>query len=372
MTYKYWLPEEIVKNTRNTPERNELVVKSFDIYEKGSRNEVHVVKVNTIHALIQAVGYLKSQSEGPVFFRGQSRVHQSSVPLPSALRGGKDYVRQRENIYAIIRNCGNWPDDLSGIWGDDTLLSTEKMIGGHCLIGWDVPLFAFEPLLQHYGLETRWLDLSDSLPYALFFSLVRYGRQISMGQYDPAELHSRTPTENISSLSFVVKNIPVAVPGNGISFRLSPESIYLYAISPGPEMIDTDAMNAGKGIRQYRNGYVIDMREAIPSDYLRPHAQHGLLFKPDKDSIGDIAFTIFELDTREVEGWLGHGGMFSVDSIYPPLRRTGNQPNKTEVVDTGFYQWEKIYFACVLEIIHNLISLIRIWPREYLEDCKII
>ena len=29
---------------------------------------------------------------------------------------------------------------------------------------------ATEPLLQHYGIETRWLDVVDSVPHALFFA----------------------------------------------------------------------------------------------------------------------------------------------------------------------------------------------------------
>lgn len=84
-----------------------------------------------------------------------------------------------------------------------------------------------------------------------------------------------------------------------------------------------------KGLSRYSGGYVIDMREAVPSFYLRPHAQHGLLWLPDEsvagaeqdDEIGDVQACVFRIPTEAVLRWLRAAEMFSPSGIYPPLRR---------------------------------------------------
>jgi hypothetical protein len=198
-------------------------------------------------------------------------------------------------------------------------------------------------MLQHYGLETRWLDLTDSLPYAFFFSLAKYGPTMSAGQYDVEKMKTRQPTSNASSLSLVMKNIPVGVEESYSQSADGSQFVFLYALSPGKEVDSAESCLFCKGLKRFESGYVIDMRAAVPSVYLRPHAQHGLLFKQE-NSANSAEYCIFRLRVDEVRNWLGKGLLFNVRSIYPPLRRLTNNA-KSATVDTGFYQWERNLFS---------------------------
>lgn len=341
-----WSARSVTYNTRNLHEGRELSV----ITHKCENSQfIEIVHVKTLEALIQALGYLKSQSDGPVFFRGQDKVYSSIAPSPSGIRkhkGNSDACRVE--IYNTIKNAGAWPKCSSINWNDDILLSHCLMMNNKTtknLIGWDVPLYAFEPLLQHYGLETRWLDLTDSLPYALFFSLARYGESMSAGNYNSEELKGLIPDNYPSSLSLVLNNIPVALLGDTLSLEGSEEYVYLYAISPGKQDNHMLPQDKCKGLYKYTCGYVIDMRQAVPSTYVRPHAQHGLLYaqlnKPAPE------FCIFEIDTRKVVRWIGNGTLFKVPSIYPPVRRIASNGETSCPIDTGFYQWERNLFKLV-------------------------
>lgn len=165
---------------------------------------LHVFDVSDINALIQAIGYLKFITDGKVYFRGQSRIYENQgriFPLPSLLRRSvwkntsvdeKDAAAvddaARDRIYKIISLAGEWPASLDvRNCKERILLQNDTMMGNDNLACWDVPLYTVEPLLQHYGMETRWLDLTESLPYALFFGLVRYGSRIAVSDADVAD-----------------------------------------------------------------------------------------------------------------------------------------------------------------------------------------
>lgn len=60
-----WSARSVAYNTRNLHEGRELSV----ITHKCENSQfIEIVHVKTLEALIQALGYLKSQSDGPVFF----------------------------------------------------------------------------------------------------------------------------------------------------------------------------------------------------------------------------------------------------------------------------------------------------------------
>lgn len=314
---------------------------------------LHVFDVSDINALVQAIGYLKFITDGKVYFRGQSKIYENQgriFPLPSLLRSSvwektpideKDAAAvddaARERIYKIISLAGEWPASLNvGNRKERVLLQDDTMVGNDNLACWDVPLYTVEPLLQHYGMETRWLDLTESLPYALFFGLVRYGSKIAVSDADvadPTNVHVLGAYEDArrrSCLSPVFQNIPVYIPDVD-DYPQYANYVYLYAISPGaplPSLTDEDTGMRRKGLSRYSGGYVIDMREAVPSFYLRPHAQHGLLWLPDKsvagaerdDGIGDVQACVFRIPTEAVLRWLRAAEMFSPSGIYPPLR----------------------------------------------------
>lgn len=71
---------------------------------------------------------------------------------------------------------------------------------------------------------------------------------------------------------------------------------------------------------------MIDLRQALPSYFLRPHAQHGLVVK--KRSINNTDMSQFDLADSVVgilkiridisNGWLGNGQLLKQDNLFPP------------------------------------------------------
>src|SRR3954470_4149117 len=112
---------------------------------------------------------------------------------------------------------------------------------GFGLLG-NTPEYTFEPLLQHYGIRTRWLDLVDNFWTALWFACQEARSTGELDQY----LH----------------------------FSPSPkEYAYVILMQGGAERLDPE--RPGQIISDQTT--IIDLRRSAPSTYLRPHAQHAML-----------------------------------------------------------------------------------------------
>jgi hypothetical protein len=112
-------------------------------WTKDDSSGLHVFDVFNQHVFIQASGYLKhvlgKNRTCGVFFRGQSKLYKTLEP--SLYRGASTQKQKssRDNkLKAYVSEC------------EGKVLSA-------------VPEYAREPLLQHYGIRTRWLDLVDNI-----------------------------------------------------------------------------------------------------------------------------------------------------------------------------------------------------------------
>ncbi|NTX39846.1 FRG domain-containing protein [Myxococcus sp. CA033] len=225
--------------------------------------------VTTPHALVQAVGYLKyaRRNEGAVYFRGQNKIHPKMVPAlyrNLARESGKNkreallnkYIEQSRTQQAFLDNT---------------------------------PEYAHEPILQHYGVKTRWLDLVDNVWTALWFACQDAYASGLFGQY----LHF-APT--VSPKAFVV----LMQAGDG-----TPE-----ADKPG--------------LLRTTHAEIVDLRRAAPSNYLRPHAQHGILLRRRncntlaKTDLNDLVIGTIEIEISQARAWLGTGDLVSTRHFFPP------------------------------------------------------
>ena len=299
------------------------------IYSPGDGRTLRGIRVESYPALIQAVGYLKYVNRGkaPVYFRGQAKVYSAAAPIPSVFRPGPRDVRHLDNALATL-GVGR------STFSQDAV---SKSLPFH-----DVPKYAVEPLLQHYGLGTTWLDITDALPYALYFCLARYGDLTITKPFDA----SYDSTSGGSCASRVFRNVVV---GKRPVPERTGNDVYLYAICPGARV--RDGREDLPGLVAYEGGSVIDARVAVPSQYFRPHSQHGLLFRPNGAGEGDadFDFVVFVIDGSLVAEWLGAGAMFADENIYPPIRElrpSSKNPgcNPYCAVDRGLVSVEK--WAC--------------------------
>lgn len=247
-------------------------------------NGITVLTVDTLPGLVQVVGYLKYRSDGTTYLRGQGRLHK--MMLPSLFRQGTRLDALGKPLDEFIARSAPWTRTHKDHRVKDcTERLSQAAKSERRLFSGGVPRYAAEPLLQHYGLNTRWLDLVDNLWVALWFAChsfdgVRgYRHAVRRTLHDQLEQH--------------VYIISVSLPGSRSS------------IAPGLWKVNG-------------RGRVIDLREAVPSYDLRPHAQHGLLVRPHDDDYKNLEFAAIRIPLAEALDWLGTSLLLSPFSLFPP------------------------------------------------------
>lgn len=232
--------------------------------------------VHDPHALIQAAGYLKYKNAGDsemIYFRGHSRTYPGLQP--TLFRGCHTQAAQSRREHLLAKAL----DELRGL---NRIFSTF----------YDE---SHEPLMQHYGLKTSWIDLVDNIWVALWFACHKAKTTGTMGEYWHFE--KRLPTPEIK------------------------EYVYISLIATD---ISTSVKNK-PGFFTGKNTELIDLRVACPSVFLRPHAQHGLLFR-NKGGLtrrpSDYASQvrgIIRAELSDALAWLGDGKTLTTHSLFPPV-----------------------------------------------------
>lgn len=236
----------------------------------------HVFHVYDPHALVQAAGYLKfkngsTQSEG-VFFRGETKLHGSLSP--TLFRGVSNQNGQSRRINLVGQA-------INELREKNTIFSS-------------FPELAHEALLQHYGLRTSWLDLVDNVWVALWFACHRARSTGRASEYLHFEL--RTPHKEPAAYAYILL---VAAENGHDTYRSA-------------------------GIYIGQNTELIDLRVAAPSIFLRPHAQHGLLFRVRGNTVmRPVDYStqirgILRIALPDALAWLGTGQMLGVHALFPP------------------------------------------------------
>ena len=238
----------------------------------------NVFHVKKPFVLVQAAGYLKhnraQEKKKAVYFRGQNKLYSTLQPT---LYRKMIKMRGREKRDVAILGF------LEKIRKDKSILRA-------------VDPWVQEPLLQHYGLKTRWLDVIDNVWIALWFAC-----------------HTAHPFgKHGEFLHFEKRIVRHTIPAERYAYILLLES----ATTP-------DA-NAGPGCYIDSNSATIDLRVAAPSQFIRPHAQHGLCLqalsghgKPKTD-FSELLCGIIRVDLEDALEWLGNGDLLSVHALFPP------------------------------------------------------
>ena len=228
------------------------------------------------HALVQAAGYLKfkngAEKDEGVFFRGESRLHGSLSP--TLFRGVSTQAGQSRKI-------GKLNEAISQLREDN------KIFGSF-------PAESHEAILQHYGLKTSWLDLVDNVWVALWFACHRAHGTGPACEY----LHFEKRTVHKEDDGFVY--------------------VLLVGADQGRDTRKAPGHYVGK------NTELIDLRAAVPSIFLRPHAQHGLVFRVRGDQVmRPIDYQsqvrgVIRISLADALTWLGDGRMLGVHALFPP------------------------------------------------------
>ena len=234
----------------------------------------HVLEVATQHGLNRAAGYLKfaDAAGGPIVFRGQRRLYGSLRP---------SLYRNIHNVHSKGKRDASFNAVRRQIEQSNAIISS-------------TPNHARDPLLQHYGISTKWIDLVDNVWVALWFACHRAVNVGEKNQYLHFERRSaRTDSNPYAYILLVQTGAVTQVPGK-------------------------------PGLLASEDALLIDLRVAAPSLYLRPHAQHALLLRRRTvDSLGDLELLptvvgVIRVHLADALSWLGDGALLSAHSLFPP------------------------------------------------------
>lgn len=253
---------------------------------KGDGTVVPIYLIDSFHALTQFVGYAKFKNRfyGNVYFRGQTSLYDGKL-IPSIFRPSLNSTSvnysERFNTYNVKK---------------------KKTLSKNAFNS--IEQYAIEPLLQHYGIKTTWLDIVDNLWIALWFGLHGFS-SIILEDHEHVYITEDSPDQYAYLFLLAVDALHERE-------RYSPS---------GPQRIP--------GVYCGEETNLVDLRKAVPSYYLRPHAQHALMVQKRRIltkmplAEGDVDYSDFIVGIAKIEkerglAWIGHNGLLSIQSLFPP------------------------------------------------------
>lgn len=250
-------------------------------------------EIFTPHALTQLIGYIKFlyRRNGPVFFRGQNKIYNSMKP---------SLLRDVTNVNSIHGRQGDITHYINTLIENNVFMKSTEIA-------------AYEPLLQHYGIKTIWLDIVDNIWTALWFASHTSHTTGVSGKYIHYE-PSRETYSYIFIMHFgkVSKHIASSQKNRIIKVNRIENNKTRPIIYPNHGFFDTNT---------YR---IIDLRCMTPSLYRRPHSQHAWLarkirFLNNEDiDYSDAIVGIIKIKTNLIVEWLGNGILSKAHFMFPP------------------------------------------------------
>lgn len=255
---------------------------------------IPVYTIKSFHALTQFIGYGKyiNRTFGNVYLRGQNSLYNGCLSpslLRSKLISGSNPLS--ETSYAAIQNSTAKFEHIDCEHRISKYKHNMKVCAKDTehFCFWDLVLL--EPLLQHYGIKTHWIDVVDNTWIALWFAI----HQTKSTIVDNREyIHMFETTDSPYAFLLLI---------GSDALKEDPERPGLYT---GPTTVQ------------------VDLRKAVPSYFLRPHAQHAIMIRKnslDCDKFEDYTEQIIgiaKIAVSDVSQWLGQTGLLSVQSLFPP------------------------------------------------------
>lgn len=243
------------------------VEKDAQVFINNNGNVIPVFKISSFHSLTQFVGYGKylNRKYGSVYLRGQTHFYPTGL-VPSLLRGcGTSTVKI--DRFHIHRNDFQKNSKHFKLYDKNVM----------------------DPLLQHYGVKTDWLDLVDNLWVALWFGIHHFDGFLVDGMQ-----HVHVSPQDSNSYCYV--------------FLMLVDAIHEIKNLPG--------------ICKGKTTVLVDLRKACPSVFLRPHAQHALMvkkqFSANAYNYNDLVIGVAKIKISDCLDWIGYNGLMSIQSLFPP------------------------------------------------------
>ncbi len=281
--------------------------KFVELFKFRNGHEVPIYEIFTTSALNQLIGHVKfsNSAYGNVFYRGISALYDNVLPahLRDKVSGtpkglikilkainGNDFFAQSLKLRPLMK-CKS---------KDDYAINQRiERMNCHCIEG----------LLQHYSGSTRFLDIVDNHWVALWMGLHKFN------SYGKNNLFCN-PQKRIISVEEIIDGFK-----GGIQLKTLEPCVYVLLMAfPYP------TYGSEYGISEGNDFVVIDLRRALPSIYLRPHAQHALVVRRrDTDKVQPAGYydlasqvvSILKIRTDRVDKWLGNGDLLTKENLFP-------------------------------------------------------
>lgn len=263
------------------------------VYHFSCGNDVPIYEVHTVHALNQMIGHAKfnNQSYGNVYYRGECKLHPTLKP--SLFRNVKNAERATERISQLIQR-----------FIDDEYMKRElKIVSGD----FETSKYKIEGMLQHYGVPTRFIDVVDNHWIALWMGLNQTEKPKQYNQY----------------YHYTERSIPLVELAKGDS--LSDDLLFQYVLLIAVPFPNNRTFT---GIQSSADYLEVDLRQALPSIFLRPHAQHGLVLRrkvhqptfcgTDEYDMAPAVIGIIKIRIDKVHEWMGNGELLTQNNLFPP------------------------------------------------------
>lgn len=236
---------------------------SFEEYTFNCGDTINVYQIETVHDLTQFIGFgkYKNNKVGNVFLRGQTSLYDGYI-IPSLYRGKTrlDSITGKydKRINQILNTVNHFKE-------------YDKLV--------------FEPLIQHYGIKTPWIDLVDNVWVALWFAL-HQARAVTINSREYVYYF-----ENKNEFSYILLMLNDAV----------------------KETVQS-------GVYVGEKTTLVDLRKALPSFFLRPHAQHAYMIRKNElypADYSDLIVGVAKIPTSIGMKWLGNNEFLTLSSLFP-------------------------------------------------------
>lgn len=264
-------------------------IEKIGVHEFSSGHKVSIFDVYDYRALTQLIGYAKflNANYGNVYYRGEVHLHQSMLP---SIARKKSQGAQDKVAYALnkVIDAAIHDTDFSKFAGLKNLKNerNQKMI--------------MEALLQHYGYSTHFIDVVDNHWIALWFGLNKIQKIKNRSSY---YLYTRRTVNPIDVCS-----------------SENDTDIYQYMLLIAA---DNKIAPIERGIYVGQNTITIDLRSSLPSIFIRPHAQHGLVIQRNRHETQEAfdidrnVVAIIRLRIDRVASWIGEGKLLTNSNLFP-------------------------------------------------------
>lgn len=262
-------------------------IKNVGMHTFSTGDKVGIFEISDYRALNQFIGYAKfvNSKYGNVYYRGEGSLHKTLLPSISRKAGSAKY---EEYLTKTIKKAIN--DDNFSKFAKLLEFKNKK----------NASLVA-EAMLQHYGYYTHFIDVVDNHWVALWFGLNVFKKIKNMEEYYLYEPRAINPIDSISCADIE-------------------REIYQYLILIA---VDNNIAPIEQGIYCGNDVITIDLRSSLPSMFLRPHAQHGLVVRRNAHEANEgfdlskNVIAIVRLRIDRVSKWIGTGDLLSNENLFP-------------------------------------------------------